>query len=257
MQNKEVCWNITTRCNQACKYCHRFLNINELYLDDNKKILANLIKDGVTQISWTGGEALLYNGLSELLEIAYNNGIKNKLITNGLLLTPKKIVEISKYLDSLTLSIDSIDDEINEKLGRGINHYNNINDSLVVLGSQKSTVAVRINTVANSLNINEFDKLIEYLNNFNIDSWRIFKFIPLRETAVINKDKFDISDEQFESIKNLIAKKSNIENIEYRTANDMEKQYILIVANGDIIITNNGQDEKKGNALTDNVLKCI
>lgn len=27
MQRKEVCWNITTKCNQNCRYCHRFLAI--------------------------------------------------------------------------------------------------------------------------------------------------------------------------------------------------------------------------------------
>ena len=86
MQKKEICWNITTRCNQGCRYCHRFLNINDLTFNENEKILNNLINDGVTDITWTGGEALIYENIEELIKIAYKNGIRNKLITNGKIL---------------------------------------------------------------------------------------------------------------------------------------------------------------------------
>ena len=114
MQKKEVCWNITTKCNQNCKYCHRFLGINDLCYEENERILDNLIKDGITDITWTGGEALLYPNLISLLKKAKENGINNKLITNGMLLAQNdEIKEICNYLDSLTLSIDSTDNEIN------------------------------------------------------------------------------------------------------------------------------------------------
>lgn len=133
MQKKEVCWNITTKCNQNCKYCHRFLGINDLCYEENEKILDNLIKDGITDITWTGGEALLYPNLIGLLKKAKENGINNKLITNGLLLAKNdEIKEICNYLDALTLSIDSTDNEINAELGRGINHYQNIKTVLVL-----------------------------------------------------------------------------------------------------------------------------
>lgn len=112
MQKKEVCWNITTKCNQNCKYCHRFLGINDLCYEENERILDNLIKDGITDITWTGGEALLYPNLISLLKKAKENGINNKLITNGMLLAQNdEIKEICNYLDSLTLSIDSTDNE--------------------------------------------------------------------------------------------------------------------------------------------------
>ena len=82
MQNQEVCWNITTKCNQNCRYCHRFLNIDDLSYEENKKILMKMIKDGIKEITWTGGEALLYPRILELLRIAKAYGIKSKLITN-------------------------------------------------------------------------------------------------------------------------------------------------------------------------------
>lgn len=252
MIKKEICWNVTTRCNQACRYCHRFLSIADLSIEENKIILYNLINEGVTDITWTGGEALLLNGIDELLEISSNNGIKNKLITNGKLLSIDRIKKIDKYLDSITLSIDSTSSLINEKLGRGIDHYNNIKEILNYL-KFNSDVKIRINSVICSYTKNEYNNLITFLNNYNIYSWRLFKFMPLRERAVTNKDEFSISIDDYNDIIKKVKLKSKIINIDSRIESDMEEKYILILANGDIVITQNGVDKNIGNALSDKV----
>lgn len=253
MVNKEVCWNITARCNQACKYCHRFLYPRDLTFEENKKVLNNLISLGINAITWTGGEALLVERIDELLKISYENGIKNKIITNGKLLTNDMIDKIYQYLDSVTLSIDSIDNDINHELGRGYNHYEEVKNALDYITKQKYDVKIRINSVVFKSNLDSFKELNTFLNNYNIYSWRIFKFMPLRETAVKNKDKFDISMDEYDKIINYIKNNSIIKNIDTRIQSDMEKKYILILANGDIVITNNGKDNIVGNALTDKV----
>ena len=253
MQKKEVCWNITTKCNQNCKYCHRFLGINDLCYEENEKILDNLIKDGITDITWTGGEALLYPNLIGLLKKAKENGINNKLITNGLLLAKNdEIKEICNYLDALTLSIDSTDNEINAELGRGINHYQNIK---TVLEYVKNTgLKLNINTVVSKKNIDQLEELGNFLNKYKINSWRVFQFMPLRETAERNRNQFEISDAEFESKKGIFQKFENIGRVDYRQEKDMEDKYVLLVANGDIVKTENGKDIKKGNALYQNLM---
>ena len=164
------------------------------------KILKNLLRSNVSSITWTGGEALLLDGIDELLQIAYANGIKNKLITNGKLLDQSKIEKIGKYLDSITLSIDSIDSDINEKFGRGYKHYQNIKDILEYLNDKD--IKIRINSVVCSYNKTTFKDLISFLNNYNIYSWRLFKFMPLREKAVKNKNEFEISLKDYKNQKN-------------------------------------------------------
>lgn len=256
MQKKEVCWNITTRCNQNCKYCHRFLGLNDLCYEDNYKILNNLIKDGITDITWTGGEALLYPNLINLLRIANENGIKNKLITNGMILAQNnEMKEICNYLDALTLSIDSVDNSINTDLGRGANHYSNIKNILDYV--QDKNLKLNINTVVSQKNINKLDELGQFLNNYKITSWRVFKFMPLRETAERNREQFEISDKEFEDKKKIFKKFENIGRVDYRQEKDMEDKYVLLVANGDIIKTENGKDVKKGNALYNNLMEFM
>lgn len=254
---KEICWNITARCNQNCKYCHRFLNIMDLTYEENIEILNNLENSGVTSITWTGGEALLLNGIDELLKISHEKGIKNKIITNGKLLTKERIDKIYKYLDSITLSIDSIDDDINYSLGRGKNHFGEIKEILDYIKEKNYDVKMRINSVVCKNNVNNFEDLTNFLNNYNIYSWRIFKFMPLREKAVINKELFDIPLSIYDKVVSYIKTNSNIENIDTRIEEDMEKKYVLILANGDIVMTNKGKDEKVGNALKDSLKNFI
>lgn len=254
---KEVCWNITARCNQSCKYCHRFLEVKDLAYEKNLYILNNLINSGINSITWTGGEALLLDRVDDLLKYSYEKGTKNKLITNGKLLTPDRIDKIYKYLDSITLSIDSIDDDINDLLGRGSTHFQEIKKILDYIKLKEYDVKIRINSVVCKTNLNSIDKLTSFLNNYNIYSWRIFKFMPLREKAVINKEMFDISMKEYDDVVKKLKEKSNIKNIDTRVVEDMENKYILILANGDIVITNNGKDEKVGNALTNSLANYL
>lgn len=252
---KEVCWNITAKCNQNCKYCHRFLKVDDLSLKQNKQILQNLLKSNISSITWTGGEALLLKGIDELLQIAFSHGVKNKIITNGKLLDQIRIEKIGKYLDSITLSIDSIDSSVNEKLGRGEDHCQNIKEILDYL--KDKNIKVRINSVVCSYNKKSFNDLISFLNNYNIYSWRIFKFMPLREKAFTNKSEFDISLKDYYNVIKLIKKKSNIKNIDSRIEKDMERKYILILADGSVVKTENSFDICIGNALKDDFDKIV
>lgn len=248
--NFELCWNITARCNENCKYCHRFLNPKDLTREENFKILNNIMTSGIKNVTFTGGEALLMPYLSELISFCAINNIKSKLITNGILFTEKFFNKIRNSLNYLNLSLDSISKETNLLLGRGGEHFENVKKCFSLV--EDSQINLSINSVATKLNKNDLFELAKFLSNKNISEWRIFKFMPLREKAKVNEKEFEISQDEYEKLIKDLLNISNL-NIVTRQVEDFEKQYLLILANGDIVVTKDGQDIVLGNALKDDL----
>lgn len=248
IKDREVCIFLTLRCNQHCKYCHRFLGIGEMDIEHNKKVISKIAEEGIRDLTFTGGEPLLYPGLIELVKFAKEKGMRIKIISNGEILAQNpKMREIYDYLDSITFSIDSINPDMNENLGRGYNHCENIKTVLESL--RENELKVNINTVVNKMNLGTLEDLGNFLKEYNINTWRIFKFIPLRETAKVNKDIFEISRVDFRVNRPVFTSFPNIQKIEFREENDMESKYVLIMPNGNVVITENAEDVTIGNIL--------
>ena len=161
-------------------------------------------------------------------------------------------MKIKNNIDKINLSIDSLNNDTNILLGRGDRHVEIIKKRIVMI--ENSDVELSINSVMTRLNIDDMFELGIYLSSMKIEQWRIFKFMPLRERAKENEDKFSISREIFdENIKKLQKMFPKL-NIVTRDVGEFEKLYLLILANGDIYQTKEGKDVKRGNALENKIL---
>ena len=245
MEKRSVCWNITSRCNENCKFCYRILTEKENDIEKNKKILDLLSELSINKISWTGGEALLYPNIIELLKISKSYGIINNLLTNGKLLSKEKIIELEPYLDYITLSYDSNNDDTYKIMGRGEKHGKNTIQSLDFIKESNIKIKIKINTLVSKINKDEIIYIGRILEKYNIERWRLFKFIPLRNDAINNSKNFEISDEEFRKIvvdvKNLYGQHIQISE---RNEDTIQSNYLLINSVGDFIITENMKDKK-------------
>jgi len=245
MEKRSVCWNITSRCNEDCKFCYRILSEKDNNVEKNKKILEILAKLSVGKISWTGGEALLYPNLIELLKISKSYGIINNLLTNGKLLTKKTIIRLEPYLDYITLSYDSDNSDTHKIMGRGKEHGIHVIEALDFIRDNNINIKVKINTLVSKVNEDEVINIGKTLEKYNIERWKLFKFIPLRNCAISNNKNFKISDKNFSrvvsSVKELYG---NCMHISECNEDKIQSHYLLINSIGNFIITENMKDKE-------------
>jgi len=102
-----VTYNVTFRCNSRCIYCDLWKsNHPELNTSDALKVIGRIAESGASILAISGGEPLLRNDISQLLEEAKNYGLMITLNTNGLIVNQKLAGEFARTVDALIISID-------------------------------------------------------------------------------------------------------------------------------------------------------
>jgi MoaA/NifB/PqqE/SkfB family radical SAM enzyme len=100
----------TRRCNLACGYCNEYDDFSPPIATDvmlrRVDLLAGL---GTAIITISGGEPLLHPEIEEIIKRIRHHGMIAGMITNGYLLTPKRIQALNDAgLDHLQISIDNL-----------------------------------------------------------------------------------------------------------------------------------------------------
>ncbi len=115
--------SVTDRCNFRCVYCmpkevfgrdYRFLERRELLtFEEIERLVRAFARHSVRKIRLTGGEPLLRRDVERLVEmLASIDGLDLTLTTNGALLPQKAQVLRDAGLARVTVSLDSLDDEV-------------------------------------------------------------------------------------------------------------------------------------------------
>lgn len=254
---KSVCWNITTKCNEKCKFCYRIKDCRDSSYDENLKIIENIIKSKVEKISICGGEPLVYPDLMNIIKKIkkLNKNIIISLTTNGILLTNEKIEELSSYIDWISLDLDSTSQEIQSKITRNKHHIENVMRIINYVEDNKTNINIKINTVVSKFNLNEILEIAEFVNrHYVVKRWKLMKFHPVRGDALKNKEIFDITNIQFLKATSVLKNfKSEKCKISISDQESMKNSYFSIYPDGNVRLEENGVEKIVGNAMNCNL----
>ena len=203
--------SVTDRCNFRCTYCmphekfgHKYQftpKENLLSFEEIEKITNILVKHGVRKIRITGGEPLLRNNIDALIsKISRLKNINDiSLTTNGFLLPVMAKKLRDSGLHRLTISLDSLDDEVLKSMtGRNITAQSIL--SGISAAEQAGFTQIKINTVVQR-NVNDHS-IIDIAKHFK-NRGHIVRFIEYMDVGNLNdwgKSKVFTEDEIFNTI---------------------------------------------------------
>ncbi len=160
--------SVTDRCNYRCFYCMpeggvKLIHRKELLsYEEIAEVIKQFAAKGVSKLRLTGGEPLIRSDIEKLIKMLSSiRGIKKiAMTTNGSLLENKAAKLKANGLNSVTVSLDTLNNEKFEKLTRmGI-----VSD--VVCGIDEAIrigLDLKLNTVLlRGINENELDELISF-----------------------------------------------------------------------------------------------
>ncbi|MCZ6692031.1 MAG: viperin family antiviral radical SAM protein [Planctomycetota bacterium] len=115
-------FHIVAQCNFDCVYCYcpfqALQKKRPLSLDEVRSILRQAREAGVTRVTFAGGEPTLHPQLRAILRITCEESLVPGIVTNGWKIDREWIEKHGPHLRWLTLSLDSVIDEIAHELGR-------------------------------------------------------------------------------------------------------------------------------------------
>ncbi|HEY5868144.1 MAG TPA: radical SAM protein [Candidatus Tectomicrobia bacterium] len=101
----------TRRCNLRCLHCYSSSSPVETEMLKVELLCAavsDAVAEGYNWVSLSGGEPLLYPALEQLLAHAKAAGMGTAVVSNGMLLSPRRLDRLAPVLDLCVLSIDGI-----------------------------------------------------------------------------------------------------------------------------------------------------
>jgi cyclic pyranopterin phosphate synthase len=207
--------SVTDRCNFRCVYCmpkevfgrdYRYLERQELLtFEEIERVARAFVAQGVGKLRLTGGEPLVRREIERLVEpLAAFPDVDVTMTTNGSLLPQKARLLADAGLRRITVSLDSLDDEIFRAM-------NDVDFPLerVLAGIEAAAaagLAVKVNTVVKR-GVNEASVLplarhfrgsghvlrfIEYMDVGHTNGWRLDDVVPAAEIVGLLDAEFGL-----------------------------------------------------------------
>jgi len=159
---------VTAGCNLKCVMCsYRDPLPNELSLDEIKLLADQLSRLGLRHIVYSGGEPLTRRDFPSICGIFQKLGVKQSLLTNGLLLG-KRYPELTSFFNEIIISIDGPTAEKHNAI-RGVEAFDQIIKGIRNIVASPSRPIISIRTVIQRRNFRAMGSMVELAQSLGVN----------------------------------------------------------------------------------------
>lgn len=157
----------TTRCNLRCSYCYQVQKCpDEMSYESFEAVVRNSLNLGISIISFSGGEPLLWRHVVCAVQLCTDNRIVTQITTNGTLLTKELVDTLGNVgLNMLSVSLDGIDYLAYSQ--KTLANNPNVLEYLKY-ANEKYGMVVAANTVLCKQNRNQLEKIIGVASGYKV-----------------------------------------------------------------------------------------
>ena len=202
-------WNLTNRCNLACKHCYQDSDhsslIDELTLDEKLDLVDQMGRMHMPMIALSGGEPTVSPDLLPVVARASSYGMHISLATNGTVITPDfagKLAEAgARYIE---ISLDSVDPDRHDSFrGTAGMWRRSVAGAKAVVATEGLRLGIAM--CVHQGNIDEVDDMIAFAEELGAGCFAHFNFIPVGRGLKMVQG--DITPQQREQLLSVLNKK--------------------------------------------------
>ena len=198
--------SVTDRCNFRCTYCmpaeifgegYRFLPKQELLsFEEIDRLVRVIVRLGAVKLRITGGEPLVRQDIEKLIVMLNQiDGVEDMAMTTNAYFLPQKVAALKEAgLQRLTISLDSLDAEVFQKMNGGRASVERVLQGIAA-AEQAGYTPLKINAVVQR-GVNDHTvvdlamwarerghiiRFIEYMDVGTMNGWRMDDVVPARE----------------------------------------------------------------------------
>jgi radical SAM protein with 4Fe4S-binding SPASM domain len=151
---------LTHRCNYHCQSCYiDTRTTKEMTTSEIEALIEEMAEMKVFQLAIGGGEPFLREDLIEIVKYANQCGIVSNITTNGSLITPKNVAQLSDCIGQIQLSVNGPSKKHHEA-NRQINSFKTVLKAIEVLQTQK--IRFGMNILLCQDNLQNIQNLIQF-----------------------------------------------------------------------------------------------
>lgn len=184
----DLCIEILQKCPNNCIYCSSNSDLTKECIIDfetlNRTISFLLDKCEINEISLSGGEPLLHKDIYKIVEFCTKNAIKTTVYTSGVLFDTnfheiyKENYQLLKDagLNKVVFDLQTVNEKTYDELMGTEGNLKLAEKSIE--NAKEFNFQKSIHFIPNKLNVNQFEKVLQFAEKSGVDELRILRFVP-------------------------------------------------------------------------------